>query len=207
MGAGPALAAGAKVSERDGDIWIADAGAERRLTRDGANRQPVLSPDGLLVAYIHDDQGKPADDYGFPPSSLWVCDLATGKTRRVAAPHASDEVSQDFTRIGGPVFSLEGGFIYVLADAWVTSAAVHQVNLKTGQEHYVIDANSLAVIRSGPYRGYLLVNRHRYYPKGGSYDPTFVVRPDAKVAFAIPGSEDRDEAVTAWLRKHGATAS
>ena len=64
----------------------------------------------------------------------------------------------------GPVFSLDGGFVYVTANAWATSGAVHQVSLATGQERFVIDGGCDAVIRTGPWRGYLLVTRHMYYP-------------------------------------------
>ena len=70
---------------------------------------------------------------------------------------------------------------------------------------FIIDGNSLAVIRNGPYRGMLLVSRHMYRPapEFGAYEPTFVIRPDGKQVLKVPGSDDDDAAVERWLRKHG----
>jgi hypothetical protein len=110
------------------------------------------------------------------------------------APSANNDPKLNLQSLNHPNFSLDGHFIYVLADAWATSAAVHQVNVDTGIERFVIDGNSDAVVRTGPYRGYLLVSRHKYHPAPalGSYDPVDVVRPDGHVEFTVPGTENDD---------------
>jgi hypothetical protein len=190
-------------------VYTAAGGATRVLTSGGGFREPALSPDGKMAAFIHDD-GPSSEDFNGPPTSLWVADTATGKARKLIGPHNATDMSEVFMSFGGPVFSLDGGFVYVTANAWATSGAVHQVSLATGQERFVIDGGCDAVIRSGPWRGYLLVTRHMYYPapREGSYDPTYVVRPDAKQSFPVPGTDKDDDKdhVTPWLLAHHWTA-
>jgi hypothetical protein len=165
-----------------------------------------LSPDGHTVAFIHTDSPA-ANTSEDPQTSLWIGDGLTGQARALIGPHPSNDPAQDFASFSGPVFSLDGGFVYVTAMAWATSGAVHQVSVATGQEHFVIDGGVSAVIRTGPYRGYLLVGRHMYYPapKEGSYDPTYVVRPDAKQTILVPGTDKDDgvDHVAPWLKAHG----
>ena len=68
------------------------------------------------------------------------------------------------------------------------------------------------MIRTGPYRGMLLVQRHKYHPAPrsfGAYDPVDVVRPDGKAMLTVPGS-DKDEgepSVANWLKAHGWSAN
>jgi Tol biopolymer transport system component len=203
--AGPAVAAAPAVREHGGDIAYRDAaGAERVLTQGGGYGEPALSPDGKSVAFIHTDGPSPGVGEG-GPTTLWIADVASGQRRVLFASRPEgEEVKFNMTSFGGPVFSLDGGYVYVSAVAWATSSAVHQVNVATGAERFVIDGGLSSVIRTGPYRGDLLVSRHIYYPgpQGGSYDPTFVVRPDGKALFAIPHSED-DGVVAKWLAKKG----
>jgi hypothetical protein len=56
----------------------------------------------------------------------------------------------------------------------------------------------------------LLVTRHEYWPapKYGSYEAIYVVRPDAKQSFMVPGEDKGDEVdhLTPWLKAHGWTA-
>lgn len=142
--------------------------------------------------------------------TLWVSDFAR-PPRKLLEPTASSDPKSNLLSLEHPVWSLDGGYVYVLADAWVTSSAVHQVNVKTGAERFVIDGNSLRVIRTGPYRGMLLVGRHKYHPAPqlGSYDPVDVVRPDGKVILTVPGSEtdEGDPSVAHWLKAHGWSAN
>lgn len=189
----------------DGDVWFAGAdGAQRRLTTDGQDRDAVLSPDGRQVAYVHVD-APPPGDYDPDRSSLWLASVDGAAPRRLAEPVESDQMEQGFISLNNPVFSPDGATLYVLANAWVTSDAVHAVDLASGRQRYVIDGNSVGVLLNGPYRGWLVVSRHRYWPKGGSYDPYFVVRPDAKKAFMVPRTDrdDSEAALAAWLKAKG----
>jgi len=197
----------AHVAERQGNIVYTDgAGATRTLTTSGGFGEPVLAPDGKTVAFIHVD-GPPAEGGDGNLTSLWIGDGATGQSRKLIGPHPASDVHENFASFDGPKFSLDGGFVYVSASAWATSPAVHQVSLATGQEHFVIDGAVTSLVRSGAYRGYLLVQRHMYYPapKTGSYNPVYVVRPDAKQSFIVPGSDKDDGAksVAVWLKTHG----
>ena len=187
-------------------VYVDAAGARHSLTTSGGFKEPTLSPDGHTVAFIHVDgpATSAADD---APTSLWVADGLKGGARRLIGHHDASDMKQVFVSYGGPVFSLDGGFVYVTAQAWATSGAVHQVSLATGQERFVIDGGCSAVIRTGPWRGYLLVTRHMYYPapQYGSYDPTYVVRPDAKQSFMVPGTDKDDNVdhLTPWLKQNG----
>ena len=100
--------------------------------------------------------------------------------------------------------SLDGGFIYQRVCRWVTSDYIVQVRLSDGRRRGVTPGNTLAVIRNGPWRGYLLVSKHKYRPGGGSYDAFWVIRPDGREMFSIPGTDGGDEApVREWLRTNG----
>lgn len=203
-----ASAAGAatpRVAAIKGDIvFTAASGATQRLTRSGVDEDPVLAPDGRTVAFIRREP-RTTQPLDRPPTSLWVADTVTGATRRLLGPQPSDDPERDLGSFGQPLFSLDGGLIYVAARAWVTSDAVHQVRLDTGATRFVIAGSPMSVIRTGPYRGHLLVNRHLYRkgPAGGSYNPTYVVRPDGKPLFAVPRSEIDDEDGRAWLARKG----
>jgi dipeptidyl aminopeptidase/acylaminoacyl peptidase len=203
------LAATPSVRESQGGIDYVDArGGVHRVALDGKLSEPVLSPDGKTVAFLREEPGGAHEDG--PRASLWVADVATGRARRLLAPRVSPDPKANLAWFEHPVFSLDGGFVYVSADAWATSPAVHQVSVATGAERFVIDGYVSAVVRTGPWSGYLLVGRHMYYdaPREGSYNPIYVVRPDAQQKFVVPGSEieDGDDAIAPWLKKNGWSA-
>ena len=70
-----------------------------------------------------------------------------------------------------------------MCDAWATSAAIHEVDLKTKKERFVCDGNELGIVSKGKYKGNLVVNQHRYYSNsdGGSYDHYYLVDENGKV--------------------------
>jgi hypothetical protein len=104
--------------------------------------------------------------------------------------------------------SLDGGYVYQQVCRWVTSDDIIQVRLSDGMRKEVTPGNSLAVIRNGPYRGYLLVQKHKYNPAPamGSYDSTWVIQPNGKEILEIPGSRNGgDASVRTWLQAKGWT--
>ena len=170
----------------------------------------VVSPDGRIVATVV-ATGVERDD-GTGAERLLIQDRRSGRTSTLMTSRHDDDPHVNLTNLASPLFSPDGGFLYVsTSDAAPTSGAVHRIDLKTGAIRFVVGGTALAVIRTGPYRGYLLVQQHRYYdrPEGGSYNPVVVIRPDGHQALIVPGSavDDGERAVSPWLAKHGWRAS
>jgi hypothetical protein len=77
-------------------------------------------------------------------------------------------------------FSLDGHQLFFLVPAYATSGAAIALDLQTGKLRYIVDANSLQVVRTGKRKGYLLVTRHRYHTEKegyGSYEQPEYVKP------------------------------
>jgi hypothetical protein len=190
-------------------IYYSGEGRPTRLSTPGKFKQATLAPDDRTVAFIEIlFEGTPA--YDDTRTQLWIADGPTGQARILFKPRPADDRKANMAALWNPVFSLNGGFVYVESEAWVTSAAIHQINVKTGAEKYVVDGSIHALVRTGPYRGYLLVQRH-LYPKNaedGAYDEVHLIRPDGKFILAVPGSKDGDpvEAVDAWVKAKGWSA-
>jgi hypothetical protein len=206
----PAVARPPHVDEQYGSVTYTNAsGVTCPLSQGGNFGEPVLSPDGRLAAFIHID-GQATDPPVGPPTSLWLADTTICRSVRLISSNGVEYGQDAFNGFGHPIFSLDGNFIYVTGAFSAVSPAVHQINIATREQRFVINGAAVAVIRTGPYRGYLIVGRHMYYapPQVGSYDAVFVVRPDTKEVFQIPGSDadDGQDHIHPWLQAHGWSA-
>jgi hypothetical protein len=109
--------------------------------------------------------------------------------------------------------SVDGQYIYQQVCRWATSDDIIEVRLSDGRRREVIPGNSLTVIRSGRWRGFLLIEQHfRPFKRGVPGDATWVVRPDGRNMFAIAGSDESKNgsdphAVARWLTKQHAIAN
>jgi|GEM_PF-7059725 len=101
--------------------------------------------------------------------------------------------------------SLDGGYVYQRVCRWATSDDIIQARKSDGRRREVAPGNSVAVIRDGPWRGFLIIMQHRY-GQNGSTDGYSVIRPDGKAMLQIPPSNSGDD-MGEWLRKNGWTAS
>ena len=169
--------------------------------------QEAVSPDGRIRVLVKTEPTTSTAPAGGPRTSLWISE--DGRERLLAAPHEGAKAEEEFQSFNTPVFAPDGRSVYVVADAWVTSGAVHRVELATVRERYVTPANDLRVIVNGKYKGDLLVRRHRYYRGGGSYDPLALVSPSGKVLIkTVPGAgndgDPKDDNGRAWLKRVGA---
>jgi dipeptidyl aminopeptidase/acylaminoacyl peptidase len=193
---------------RSGDVWQ-DA---HKLTSYGNVIEARLSPDGKRLALIRRD--RKADDSQDPDyNSLWLAGVSPGSQGRklLSWRLSTKNLKANLMGLFSPVWSPDGKFVYVLSSAWGTSDAVHQVDVASGSERFVIDAGgSLKVIQDGPYKGMLLVERHTCHLTPSYCDyPVSVVRPGGKPILTIPksGGSDREAVVSQWLRAHHWTAS
>lgn len=172
----------------------------------GHGFQRANSSSGRFTATII-QIGSGAED-GTGSEALILGDTVTGRERRLLTSQYNDDFHLNLTGLANPLFSLDGGYVYFSSsDASPNRNAVHQVSLRSGVVRFIVNGFALKLIRTGPYRGYLLVQTHRYYdrPQGGSYNPVFVIRPDGHVEIMVPGSanDDGELAVEPWLARHG----
>jgi dipeptidyl aminopeptidase/acylaminoacyl peptidase len=161
------------VTADGGNVVLSRPGAAPvRLTTSGRDRDPALSPDGRRVAFVRGGGTARPD-----ATELWIVDARGGGERRLLVERASDEPRENLAGFAAPRFAPDGREVYFLATAWATSSAVHAVELATGRERYVCPGNSLEVVPRGEYAGHLVVQQHRYFVGGGSYDWYWLVTP------------------------------
>ena len=189
---------------KNGNIYFSTDGKNRKqLTNTGKDRSPVLSPDEKIVVFIRKSNNKAwmADEHELsnppPPEELfadqlWIIDINDKKEEMLVKdwnpytdePKGSvpdgDAQTKVISHIDDVNFSPDGKKVYFTTDAWVTSNAVHSVNIDGSNEHFVVAGNSLKVIPTGEYAGYLIVKQHRYCVYGGSYDWFWVFTPEGE---------------------------
>jgi hypothetical protein len=156
--------------------------APRQLTAGGLDSEPALSPDGRMVAFIRRMPGDSVRSMSGPEeaNALWIMRVDGGDARMLVRARFDDDPQRMLLGLQHPRFSPDGGRIYFLSSAWVTSGSVHAVEVASGTERFVAPANTLEVVPSGEYAGHLIVAQHRYFIAGGSYDWLWLVTPDGE---------------------------
>ena len=119
---------------------------------------------------------------------LWVKDTSNNKEqlliKEVSSPlllSPKGPAKRPLKVRGEPQLSIDGKKVFFLADAWETSHALHSVDIDTGVEQFIAEANSLRVIRKGKYKGKLAVEQHKYFLTYGSYDWIWLIDQDGTV--------------------------
>jgi hypothetical protein len=192
----------AKASAIHGNIACA-GGKSRVLTRQGRDEGPVLSPDGRTVAFVRVLVKQIPYETFSERSALWVADCRTHAVRVLVPSNFSlADASRNLGDPGDPHFSPDGRFIYFVTSAAPTDGAIHRVDVRTGNERFVVYGGSdLHIFRSGPYRGDILTRQHSCHEEGGCDYPFFVFTPEGRRAAQIPHSNGwDDQALARWLK-------
>lgn len=166
--------------------------------------QTARSSDGSYsVSVVPNGDG---DQNGSGAQALVLNSAKNGVQRRLLVSKWNGDYRRNLTGLSNPMFSLDGGYVYFnSSDASPNSGYVHQYDLKLNVIKAICSGSAIRVMRTGAYRGYLLVQTHRYWdrPEGGSYNPVFLTHPSGKKIMMIPGSDNDDGelAVDPWLTK------
>ena len=174
--------------EREGNIYIKNAeGKVQALTNTGKDSQPCLSPNGKIVVFIR-STGKNISEpspFQWEANEIRSINLETGEEKLLIRGRKADSVEDTLSDLTRPCFSPDGQKIYFMSSAWATSLAIHVMNSDGTEEQFLTSGDSLEVLQEGEYgdircEGYLIVEKHKYFLGGGSYDWHWLLSPDGK---------------------------
>jgi hypothetical protein len=162
-----------------GNIFIEHGGSRNRLTNSEMDADPILAPNGAFVVYTRQGRGRSPRANKFDQTC--PAQPRTDELRRVNVDGSGDQLLL-MGRSGGPErqlcnfthkqFNSDARRLYFLTPAWATSKALHVYDLRAGEAHYLAPANDVVVLNfcNDKYKDHLVVEQHRYFLLGGSYD-------------------------------------
>lgn len=174
------------VYEREGNIYIKRAdGKAQALTNAGKDSHPCLSPDGETVVFVRSIDENISTELDIIYNEIWSINVETKQERLLICGKKDDDLTNNLSNLRSPQYSPDGKRIYFMSSAWVTSAAIHVMNSDGTEEQFLTDGNSLEVLQEGEYgdircEGYLIVEKHKYFIGGGSYDWHWLLTPDGE---------------------------
>jgi hypothetical protein len=175
------------VAAVNGNIVLTASGKQTQLTSSGADLDPVLSPNGSLVVFTRKLTGVAAtrvcDMAVAEQRELWIIGADKKNERKLLASKEDDDPKASLCDFMRKQFSSDGRKVLFETPAWATSGALHEYDLTTNKEHYVIPSNGFRILTDcamREYRDHLVVSQHRYFVFGGSYDWYWLFSPDGK---------------------------
>lgn len=168
----------ARIDVQNGNIVIEEGLQRRQLTTSGRDSEPVLSPDGKWVAFTRSGSPSFAGAQGDCKSGAQADQLrriqTDGTDERVLVQGQQGQTpQQSLCEFGHKQFNSDGRYLYFLSPAWATSGALHAYDTRDQSLHFVLPANDVIVLNScesDRYRDSLVVQQHRYFVVGGSFD-------------------------------------
>lgn len=162
-----------------------------QLTQGAKLTDLIESPDGKWIAFIKKSNYTILSNCfyfftkGEKANEIWIVNTVEITKKLLVAPHFScGDVSKVILDPHNLQFSPNSKTLYFETSAWVTSGAVHAIDVDGNHLRFVTDGSELHVVQSGPYKGDIIVNQHRYRFKGdtplGSYNWDWLFTPKGK---------------------------
>jgi len=178
MGTLAAHGQAARVYSDAGNIVLERGGKTIKLTGSEMDLDPVLAPSGAFVAYTRQGRGR---SLGRGPDQYCPTDPRPDELRRIDVDGSGDQLLLKGRRgdaegqlcdFKTKQFSSDGRRLYFLTAGWATSDALHIYDMRAGEEHFLLPANDVLVLNfcRSKYKDHLIVEQHRYFMFGGSYD-------------------------------------
>lgn len=159
--------------EKDGNIYIKDIiGKETRLTSQGKDYEPKLSPNGKQIVFIRMMKDCPfTSDTGWFPSdfdAIWSMDAEGNNQRCMVKNNYSEKQDMDnyLGSFGSLCFSPEGSCIYFLCQNSTSNAVLYKANSDGTNIKRLSHAHGLGGVVGGSiedkYYGYVVVSMKKY---------------------------------------------
>lgn len=183
------------------NIYLKVAYKVTQLTTTGQDDRPILSPNGRWVAFSREIEGKvkqcsERDDLRACPSKqLWIFDLKTQSERMLLEPRLDVPPKRKkdvIYQFNDKEFSPDSKTIYFTTPTWVTSDAIHAVDIDGNNERYVMHGYTFQVVReplSAKTKEYLLNDLEkddwRIFPEKEGYSLVFKALRDDIIGYLI----------------------
>jgi hypothetical protein len=133
------------VFAKNGNIFLKVNGQSTQLTSTGRDFGPELSPDGRLVAFTREIEGKfdctqeELNEMKCASYQLWVMDIETRSERTLLEPQIEgnnmEKVISEFTTV---IFSPDSKTVYICTATWADSGGfVHAVDIDGSNERFI----------------------------------------------------------------------
>jgi hypothetical protein len=178
----------------------------KTLTHGGQDSDPAMSLDGSRIVFTRKAGPSPAmklceESGGDRLLELWAIAADGSNPRKLLSTHGDDKPQLSICDFHAKQFSSDGQLLYFQTPAWATSGALHVFDLRTNEERFLVPSNEFVVLnqcKDKEYRDDLVVNQHRYFVFGGSYDWAFLFTPQGKELG--PLGDDGFAAASAWCK-------
>lgn len=153
--------------------------------------QHVTAPGGKVVYYIMSLPGR--DSVGNPRTAIEAGVDENRSFRILLASRPSDDPKTNLTDFSNLSLSPDRKTLYFQTDAWATSTAIHSLDIATKRTSYVTDGEMSCVVLGGEFQGDLIVEQHRYFIQGGSYDALYLYNPVGKLIGPVSQGTDASQ--------------
>jgi hypothetical protein len=164
--------------------------AEYNILTDKKIDDYFINETGEKMIYIKVNPNNETIEEGYVPvTNIVEYDLKNHTEKILLKGCDSQSVFASGCYYSDPILSNDNKTLYYARDQWVTSKGVYKLDLNTLQDKFITPGSNFQVIKDGKYKDYMVVNKHKYFEKGGSYDQDVLVTPDGEEISAINNRE------------------
>lgn len=162
---------------------IYKAGNEvKQLTKLGQDSEACLSSDKKMVVFIRTYQNQYLEGIRGQAlkQEIWLINISGEHSKLLVESTPNDEPKYNLTSFHNLQFDGDSKKVFFQTEAWAVSSAIHSTDIKSNKTDFITDGNSLNIIKNGKFKNYLITEKHKYYPEGGSYDSFWLVSPSGE---------------------------
>lgn len=120
-------------------------------------------------------------------------DMSTGEHYIFLEESEDNKPERNLSHFSNLTLTPDSKTLYFESEAWVTSNAIHSIDIETKQERFITDGHLICVVGAGEYQGDLIVKQHRYFVQGGAYEYFYLYNSAGKEIGLVAGSDTTDD--------------